>query len=94
MPLTADVFMILRAERRTGAQFGIQSGKIVQISPSRLTAQACLEADGLSVIPGLIDIHMHEDVLDNGAGGVDDCTDDVYAWGVTAALGGELWFFA
>ena len=40
---------------------GIQAGKIVQMSQDALTGKETIDAQGLIVSPGFIDIHMHED---------------------------------
>ena len=51
--------------RRAGAgglwNIGIEDGKITEVSPSgsAMPAKECIEADGLTALPGLIDAHVH-----------------------------------
>ena len=40
---------------------GIVDGKIVEISTEDIPARQSIDAEGLTVSPGFIDIHMHED---------------------------------
>lgn len=46
---------------RYRADIGIKDGAIVEIGRIRATAAATLDADGLFVVPGIIDLHTHYD---------------------------------
>lgn len=76
------------------ADIGILDGKIVQISSNiRNTAKETIDAEGLIVAPGFIDIHTHlEPILK-----LSDCESHLRQ-GVTTALGGPdgggIWPFA
>lgn len=45
---------------------GIKNGKIVEISDENLVGKKEINAEGKKISPGFIDIHMHEDVMNNG----------------------------
>ena len=73
------------------ASVGIRDGLIGAISPTPLSALREINAEGLDVVPGFIDIHMHEDALENGV------CDPVIGtamlrMGVTTAVGGNCGF--
>lgn len=48
------------------ANIGIENGKIAEISGSVLQGKSEIDAEGKMVSPGFIDIHMHEDKIENG----------------------------
>ena len=41
------------------ANIGVQGGRIVQVTPAPLQAKQVLDASGLAVAPGFIDVHTH-----------------------------------
>lgn len=43
---------------------GIRGGKITAISSDRLTGERVIDAAGLTVVPGFIDLHAHSQTLD------------------------------
>jgi hypothetical protein len=61
---------------------GIADGKIVRIAPGELRGRRVLEAKGLVVAPGFIDLHQHGQDLENDRAKVQD--------GVTTALELEI----
>jgi N-acyl-D-aspartate/D-glutamate deacylase len=67
-PLVAQAFDVIVANGRVMdpesgldavRQIGIRGGKIVAISPERLSGKATIDATGLVVAPGFIDLHAH-----------------------------------
>lgn len=48
------------------ANIGINNGQISKISNSDIIGRETLDATGKKISPGFIDIHMHEDKLNNG----------------------------
>ena len=73
-----DVLTKTRHQRN----IGIQEGKIVQISDRPLEAESVIDANGLTVSPGFIDVHSHVDG-DNYAGILSVCQ------GITTTVGGN-----
>lgn len=73
-----DVLTKTRYQRN----IGIQDGKIVQISDRPLKAERVIDASGLIVSPGFIDVHSHVDG-DNYAGILSVCQ------GITTTIGGN-----
>jgi N-acyl-D-amino-acid deacylase len=69
---------------------GIENGKIVEISNKKLIGDEVIDADGLIVSPGFVDIHMHEDPYDAAMAkfniSIFDC---MLRMGVTTAIGGN-----
>ena len=43
----------------------IKDGKILEITPYEISGEKNIDATGLIVCPGFIDIHMHEDMYHN-----------------------------
>jgi len=70
----------------------ISNGKIAEVSePGKIreTAERVIDAGGLTVSPGFIDIHMHEDPL-NAEGKIEPCIfNAMLKMGVTTAVGGN-----
>ena len=71
----------------------IEDGKIAGYGDD-LTMEASfdrvIDASGLVVAPGFIDIHMHEDPIDAGTGRLDTCISRcMLRMGVTTVLGGN-----
>lgn len=68
----------------------IEQGRIVEISNKKLTGEHNIDADGLIVSPGFVDIHMHEDPYDEGKDkfniSIFEC---MLRMGVTTAVGGN-----
>jgi N-acyl-D-aspartate/D-glutamate deacylase len=42
---------------------GIKDGKIAAVSEAELSGDKTIEASGMLVSPGFVDLHMHEDEL-------------------------------
>jgi N-acyl-D-amino-acid deacylase len=74
------------------ADIGIAGGRIVDVGTVPAAAHT-IDAAGLVVSPGFIDIHMHEEVLDpdghSGDGNAYDIANRMLAMGVTTAVGGN-----
>lgn len=68
----------------------MEEGKIVEISNKKLIGEEIIDAEGLIVSPGFVDIHMHEDPYDEKLGrfniGIFDC---MLRMGVTTGVGGN-----
>lgn len=66
----------------------VEDGKVVQISKDKLSGDKEIDASGLIVSPGFVDIHMHEDrLLEDG---FDICIFSAMAkMGVTTCIGGN-----
>ncbi len=69
---------------------GIRDGKVAAVSRETLAGEAVIDAAGLVVCPGFVDMHMHEDAFDAKARVFDikifDC---MLRMGVTTAVGGN-----
>jgi len=69
---------------------GIHCGKVAIVTNRELTGDCVIDAEGLTVCPGFIDAHMHEDPYDEEKGefeiGIFDC---MAKMGVTTAIGGN-----
>ena len=76
------VMVDVLAKTRYQRNIGIQDGKIVQISDRPLKAERVIDASGLTVSPGFIDVHSHVDG-DNYAGILSVCQ------GITTTIGGN-----
>ncbi len=72
---------------------GITNGKIVEMTTEPIQGDETLNADGLVIAPGFIDIHMHEDVNDPAELGTSkECYPTfrrMALMGVTTAIGGN-----
>ncbi len=69
---------------------GIEKGKIVEISNRKLIGDEVIDADGLIVSPGFVDIHMHEDPYDKAVDAFNiSIFDCLLRMGVTTAVGGN-----
>lgn len=68
----------------------IENGKVNQISNSKLQGDKIIDADGLFVTPGFIDIHMHEGNYDkkNDIFNI-ETFESMAKMGVTTAIGGN-----
>lgn len=68
----------------------IEQGKIVEISNKKLMGEQVIDADGMIVSPGFVDIHMHEDTYDET---MDKFNISIFElmlkMGVTTAVGGN-----
>lgn len=76
----------------TRANIGIKDGKIESISQTELTGIRTVDASGMVVSPGFIDIHMHEDQLDEIDGNKyieEDIFKKMVLMGVTTCIGGN-----
>lgn len=69
---------------------GIKDGRVHRISTEELKGDQIINADGLILCPGFIDVHMHEEnydeVTDSFEEGIFDC---MLRMGVTTAIGGN-----
>lgn len=77
---------------KTGSQLnvGIKGGKIACVTREQITGDIEINADGLIVSPGFIDMHIHEDAYDEK----NDffrfvISDSMLKMGVTTAIGGN-----
>lgn len=69
---------------------GIKGGKIVDVGRCNGNAKKVINAVGLIVSPGFVDIHMHEEVIGNSVDGDDyDIGNNMLRMGVTTAVGGN-----
>lgn len=69
---------------------GIKDGKIIDVGKCPESAKKVIDAEGLIVSPGFIDIHMHEEVIGNSIDGDDyDIANYMLQMGVTTAVGGN-----
>jgi len=68
----------------------IENGKIIEISNNKLRGDVIIDADGLIVTPGFVDIHMHEDKYDIKSDRFNINTfESMIKMGVTTAIGGN-----
>ena len=66
----------------------MENGKILWVGNGTPEADRCMDATGKIVTPGFIDIHMHEDPVENGA--IAQCIFPMMLrQGVTTAVGGN-----
>ena len=65
---------------------GITDGKIATLSTSSLSGMEEIDADGLVVAPGFIDVHTHAD-------GIPASGPALLKMGVTSAIGGNCGYF-
>ncbi len=69
---------------------GISRGAVACLSAAPLSGARVIDAAGLAVAPGFVDLHIHEDALDETTGKFDvkifDC---MLRMGVTTAIGGN-----
>lgn len=69
---------------------GIDQGKIVALTKESLTAETEIDAEGLIVCPGFIDMHMHEDSYQKEQNAFDLLISNcMLKMGVTTAIGGN-----
>lgn len=79
-----------RNNRMIMGDIGIKEGKIVDVGECLKGARNDIDAGGLLVSPGFIDIHMHEEQIGNTTDGDDyDIANKMLAMGVTTAVGGN-----
>ncbi|MDR2503930.1 MAG: amidohydrolase family protein [Deltaproteobacteria bacterium] len=68
----------------------MENGKIGAVSPVPLEGDLVIDASGLVVTPGFVDIHMHEGEIDSRSGLVDaSIFECMLRMGVTTAVGGN-----
>lgn len=68
----------------------IQNGKLIEFSTDTLEADTDIDAEGLIIAPGFIDIHMHEGQYDAANEKVDmSIFNSMVKMGVTTAVGGN-----
>ena len=71
------------------ADIGILDGKIVEIGSVQKNSKGIINADGLIVSPGFIEIHMHEEVIRKKSKENYDIANYMLNMGVTTAVGGN-----
>ena len=77
---------------RVGSQLnvGIDNGKIAEVTANSLEGKVEINAEGMVVSPGFIDIHMHEDPYRSGEKAFDfSISDAMLRMGVTTVVGGN-----
>lgn len=76
--------------RRILADVGVKDGKIIDVGLCTESSKKVIDAEGLVVSPGFIDIHMHEEQLGYNSQGDDyDIANYMLRMGVTTGLGGN-----
>lgn len=69
---------------------GVKNKKIASISREHLSGEQEINAEGLIVTPGFLEIHMHEDLYDNKEDTFAFCiSNTMLNMGVTTAIGGN-----
>ena len=72
------------------ADLVIEDGRIAVITKEPVQADRTIDASGLMVTPGFVDIHMHEDPFDKETGELrQDISRSMLLMGVTTAIGGN-----
>ena len=72
---------------------GIKNGKIERIDGTIFNGKTVIDAEGLTLIPGFIDIHMHEDPIDvNNPNNRFYSAECMLKMGVTTEVGGNCGF--
>ena len=68
----------------------IKDGKILELTPYEISGEKNIDATGLIVCPGFIDIHMHEDMYHKNEDYLDEFTSKAMLnMGVTTCIGGN-----
>ena len=71
----------------------IEDGKIAALCDDRPQADQVIDATGMTVTPGFIDIHLHEDPMEGGE--IQQCIFHMMLrQGVTTAVGGNCGILA
>lgn len=84
--------LVIDPANRIQAEFhlGINRGLVACLSPVPLSGDRVIDAAGLVVAPGFVDMHIHEDILDEASGKfavkIFDC---MLRMGVTTVIGGN-----
>jgi N-acyl-D-amino-acid deacylase len=68
---------------------GVKDGRIHTLTPSAIEGRETVDASGLTVVPGAIDIHMHEDSLRHDGQLTWNTAWFMARMGVTTAVGGN-----
>ena len=72
---------------------GISGGRIVALSKEKIEGIEKIDAKGMMVSPGFVDIHMHEDSVFTNEEGVIEIKEDIFKamakMGVTTCIGGN-----
>lgn len=69
---------------------GVHEGKIAAVTASALEGKEIIDCSGYIVSPGFIDMHMHEDPIDNSEEVFKHCISlSMLRMGVTTAIGGN-----
>lgn len=73
------------------ANIGIKDGKIVTVTEDEISGKKEIDAEGLFVVPGFIDLHIHEDPMTDGR--INFSTERaMLRMGVTTVVGGNCGF--
>ncbi|MDR2131974.1 MAG: amidohydrolase family protein [Clostridiales Family XIII bacterium] len=69
---------------------GVRAGKIAEATAASISGKEEIDAEGLTVTPGFVDMHMHEDDYDSEKDAFDiTIADTMLKMGVTTAIGGN-----
>lgn len=69
---------------------GVKNGRIAEVTRDNICGEAEIDAVGLIVSPGFIDMHMHEDPYNPDKEAFEFCiSDSMLKMGVTTAIGGN-----
>lgn len=69
---------------------GVRQGKVATVSAEPLRGEQEIDATGLYITPGFIDLHVHEDIYDPKADHFALCASEaLLSMGVTTAVGGN-----
>ena len=87
--LIQNGYLIDPAQKLQGRfQILLKNGRVAAVTKDTPPAERVIDAGGMVVCPGFLDIHMHEDPVENGQIQVDIMT-RMLSMGVTTAVGGN-----
>lgn len=87
--LIQNGYLIDPAQKLQGRfQILLKNGRVTAVTKDTPPADRVIDAGGMVVCPGFLDIHMHEDPVENGEIQVDIMT-RMLSMGVTTAVGGN-----
>ncbi len=73
---------------------GVKDGRIAALTPETIEGKVSIDAAGLAVAPGFIDIHMHEDWAAGPGAMNTEILETLVRMGVTTAFGGNCGYSA